>query len=55
MAFSFTGEENSSLMPLYAPFGHIPNELDSTSRSELVEELKGYDEDFDPPSVPFVI
>ncbi|PFX25740.1 TNF receptor-associated factor 6-B [Stylophora pistillata] len=36
-------------MPLYAPFGHIPNELDSTSRSELVEELKGYDEDFDPP------
>lgn len=42
-------------MPLYAPFGHIPNELDSTSRSELVEELKGYDEDFDPPSVPFVI
>lgn len=49
MAFSFTVEDKCSFLPLNAPFGHIPNGLDSTSRSEPVEELKGYDEDFDPP------
>ena len=49
MAFSIVGEENLSLLPLNAPFGHVPNELELTPRWERVEGLEGYNEDFDPP------
>ena len=43
MAFSFDEEDNRSLLPLNAPFGHVSNEHKLTTRCE------GYDKDCDLP------